>query len=206
MEVVNPNKIMQLLVATRNQGKALEIELTLQEFGVEVLTLNDVEMGQFEPEETGETFAVNAELKAQAYGEKAGLLTIADDSGLEIAALDGQPGVHSKRFFAGTDADRNQHVLELLKGTKNRTARFVCVVALYDPETNTTRDFTGIVEGNIAKVAKGSQGFGYDPIFIPQGYTQTFAELGVNQKNTMSHRARALQQVQSFFKEESLHG
>lgn len=197
---------MQLLVATRNQGKAHEMALYLKEFEVEVLTLNDFEMGDFEPEETGETFVANAELKAIAYGERAGILTVADDSGLEIDALNGQPGVHSKRFFSGSDADRNHHVLDLMKGKTNRQARFVSVLVLYDPATKTKHDFTGIVEGEIGEKVAGDQGFGYDPIFIPEGYKQTFAELGVTEKNKVSHRARALQQLQAYFKQEKLHG
>lgn len=197
---------MKLLVATRNQGKAQEMALYLNEFKIEVLTLNEFEMGEFEPEETGETFLANAELKAVAYGDRAGVLTVADDSGLEIDALNGQPGVHSKRFFVGSDADRNDHVLKLMAGKTDRTARFVSVLVLYDPATQTKHAFTGIVEGQIGEKAAGDQGFGYDPIFIPEGYQQTFAELGVVEKNKMSHRARALQQLQAYFKQEKLHG
>jgi len=197
---------MRLLVATHNQGKAKEIAQYLENFGIEVVTPEQVGIGDFEPVETGDTFLANAELKAMAYGDQARILTLADDSGLEVAALNGQPGVHSKRFFAGTDVDRNQHLLKLLADKENRTARFVSVLVLYDPSSNSRHAFTGVVEGRITTSTAGDQGFGYDPLFIATGFEQTFAQLGIEIKNQISHRARALQQLQTHFKQEMNHG
>lgn len=155
----------------------------------------------FDVEETGATFAENATLKAQAFGNKTQILTISDDSGLEVIALNGQPGVYSKRFAPGSDQDRNQKILELLESRADRSAQYKAVICLYDPATQSQQFFEGLVKGKIAWQARGTTGFGYDPIFIPDGYEQTFAELGSQIKNRLSHRAQALQAVQKYLKE-----
>lgn len=189
---------MKLLVATNNPGKLTEIHSTLKELEYEVLTPQQAGVSELDPEETGTTFAENAELKARAFGKASGFLALADDSGLEVSALDGQPGVKSKRFFPGSDADRNQHLLSLLQDATTRDAAFVTVMCLYDPVKDESVFFEGRLTGSIALKERGSQGFGYDPVFIPDGHTQTLAELGTQVKMTMSHRARALAKVKEY--------
>jgi XTP/dITP diphosphohydrolase len=190
---------VKLVFASRNLGKVAEVQAVLSKVGVEVLSLDQVNVPvDFDVEEVGETFAQIAELKATEYAKKTGLLTLADDSGLSINALSGQPGVHSKRFFAGSDRDRNQHVLQLLERSQDRSAFFTCVMCLCDPQQKKSWCFEGKVEGVIAQKEQGTAGFGYDPIFIPTGRIQTFAQLGSEIKNTLSHRALALAKCSAF--------
>lgn len=190
---------MQLLFATHNQGKIKEARQLLNHPNLEILSAAELpDIAAFDVDETGTTFAENAELKARAFGEKSGILTASDDSGLEVAALGGKPGVLSKRFFPGTDQEKNSALLELLQDETDRRAQFKTVICLYHPQTRATHFFEGIVTGNIADQIKGNQGFGYDPIFIPDGYSQTFGQLGTEVKNTLSHRAHALQKLQAF--------
>ncbi len=193
---------MQLLFATLNQGKWREAQAILVLSGLELVSpARFPELAGFDVEETGTTFEENAQLKARAFGDKAQILTVSDDSGLEIAALDGQPGVYSKRFAPGSDEDRNKKILDLLAGEDNRIAQFRTVLCLYDPVTMAEHLFEGLVKGKIAWEARGEAGFGYDPVFIPDGYEQTFAELGQETKNELSHRARALRGLKVFLKE-----
>jgi XTP/dITP diphosphohydrolase len=193
---------MQLLFATLNQGKLREAQALLHLPGLEVVNPADfAEVRDLDVEETGATFAENAELKARAFGAKVQILTVADDSGLEVAALNGQPGVLSKRFAPGSDSDRNRHLLELMKQVVDRSAQFKTVLCLFDPSTQQTHFFEGLVKGKIAWQAKGEAGFGYDPVFIPDGYDQSFAELGQETKNRLSHRAQALLAIQTYLKE-----
>lgn len=187
---------MKIVVATHNAGKLKEIQEILQLPDLELVTLDQVGLADLEIPETGQTFAENAELKAVAVAEKTGLPTIADDSGLSIDCLNGQPGVYSARFAPGSDGDRCQKVLSLLDNEKNRTAKFVCTVCFVNADKK--EFFTGEVVGTIGFSLRGEQGFGYDPIFIPNGYQQTFGELGKDIKNTLSHRAEALLQLKRF--------
>ncbi len=189
---------MQLLLATNNSGKIQEMRSILSQVGYDVLGLSDVFSEIFDVEETGATFAANAELKAKAYAQEAGIWTLADDSGLSIAALDGKPGVYSKRFIAGSDHDRNIHVLKLLENVAERQAFFTSVMCLYNPATKQSQFFEGQVHGAIAHEERGTHGFGYDPIFIPTGYQQTFGELDAEIKNRISHRAKALESVHEY--------
>lgn len=190
---------MQLLFATHNQGKLLEAKELLNLPNLELVSTADLpDVASFDVEETGATFAENAELKARAFGKKSGILTVSDDSGLEVAALDGKPGVFSKRFFSGSDQEKNIALLELLKDKTDRQAQFRTVVCLYHPQTDATHFFEGIVSGVIALTALGDQGFGYDPVFIPDGHTQTFGQLGIKIKNSLSHRSQALQALKAF--------
>lgn len=164
--------------------------------GLPVRLRNLSEFGPIPPvEETGETFEENASLKATFYGRRTGLLTLADDSGLEVEALGGAPGVRSARY-AGAGATDGQRVARLLKELEGKSdaergARFVCVLALYDPSAVRLRSFRGVCAGRIATSARGAHGFGYDPVFVPEGYDLSFAELPVEIKQTISHRARA---------------
>jgi XTP/dITP diphosphohydrolase len=190
---------VKLVFASRNLGKVKEVGAVFAALGIDVLSLNDAGVEpSFDVEETGDSFAANAQLKAVEYGKKTGLLTMADDSGLCIDALNGQPGVHSKRFFSGSDHDRNLHVLDLLADQKNRAAFYISVICLYQPSTEKSWCFEGRVDGTMGDAEKGTAGFGYDPLFIPIGYTKTFAELGNEVKNTVSHRAKALAKCSTF--------
>jgi XTP/dITP diphosphohydrolase len=187
---------MQLLVATNNAHKVKEIGGILAEFSLPLLTPAEIG-GLPELPETGTTFADNAAEKALAaaqFAQARGLAEVwafADDSGLEVAALGGAPGVYSARY-APTDPERIARLLRALDGTPDRRARFVCVIALADAD-RLLASFRGEVCGTIAGAARGVGGFGYDPVFIPDGYDRTFAELGPAVKDRISHRARALQ-------------
>lgn len=188
----------KLLVATHNQGKVREYRALLADLPLEVTYL-DAEGVTFEAEEMGHTFADNAIMKARAYAAHTGLLTWADDSGLEVDALGGAPGVLSARYgapAARSDADRYRLLLERLDGVldERRSARFRCVVAIAWPDGRViTAD--GACEGRIAHAPRGEHGFGYDPIFLVADcdYQQTMAELPPALKNQISHRGRAAQ-------------
>ncbi len=183
-----------LLVATRNQGKVAEISEILASLDVTWLSLDDVGVN-YEVEESGKTFEENAILKVKFYARKTGLLTLADDSGLEVDALDGRPGVHTARFGGPglTQKQRYQRLLESLSSVpwEQRTARFRCVVALArDQELLGTA--SGVCEGMIALKPAGMEGFGYDPIFYLPERNKTMAQLQPNEKHRISHRGRAL--------------
>ncbi len=183
----------RLLVATHNRGKMREYAALLADLPIEVTWL-DAEGIDEEVDETGVTFAENAVLKARAYAAMSGLLTWADDSGLEVDALDGRPGVYSARYGGPglSDDARYRALLAELAGVPDaeRTARFHCVVAIAQPGGEVvTAD--GVVEGTILHEARGSNGFGYDPVFFVAGYDASMAELPAEVKNRISHRARA---------------
>lgn len=188
--------MLKLLIATNNPNKAQEYQEILADLPVTVTYLAD-EGITLDPEETGATFAENAIIKAQAFAQASGLLTLADDSGLEVDALGGEPGVYSARY-GGTAKDdhagRNQLVLGKL-ATLNipwieRTGRFRCVIALATPE-RLISTVEGTVEGYIAYESKGSNGFGYDPIFFVPELNQTLGEAPSAVKHRISHRGRA---------------
>jgi XTP/dITP diphosphohydrolase len=183
-----------LLVGTHNAGKVSEYRELLYDLDAAWVGLGDVGMA-WEVEESGETFKENAILKATRYAEASGLLTLADDSGLEVEALDGQPGVRTARFGGeGLNAiERYLLLLDKLRGVpvEKRDARFRCVVALAD-KAGLIATASGIVEGRIAMAPSGNEGFGYDPVFYVPEQRLTMAQLPVAVKNQMSHRARAL--------------
>ena len=185
----------ELLIATNNAGKIRELCGLLVNLPLRLRQLSEFPQIE-EVEETGKTFAENALLKARLYGRQTNFWTLADDSGLEVDALNGAPGVLSARYAGrhATDEERNARLLAELSLTNDeqRTARFICAIALYDPETRATEIFNGTCEGHIAKHPRGHHGFGYDPLFIPSGYTHTFGELSEVVKQQISHRARAL--------------
>lgn len=188
----------KLLIATHNQGKVQEYRTLLAGLPFEVTYL-DAEGITVEVEETGDTFEANAMLKAQAYAALSGLLTWADDSGLEVDALNGAPGVYSARYgapVARTDADRYALLLDQLNDTPEtaRSARFRCVVALAWPDGRVVTT-NGACEGRISRVPRGDFGFGYDPVFLVADfdYLLAMAELSPDIKNQISHRARAAQ-------------
>jgi len=187
--------MLNLIVATHNRGKMQEIQELLSGMSVTVRCLSDVDP-EFTVVEDGETFAQNAVKKVEAVCTRYGCAALADDSGLCVDALGGAPGVYSARF-AGENATyerNNQKLLELLKDTKDRSARFVCVMALALPGRQTIT-VEGVCEGTIAEKLSGDGGFGYDPLFVPRGYRDTFAQLGSDIKNRISHRAVALHKM-----------
>jgi XTP/dITP diphosphohydrolase len=191
---------MQLIVATRNMHKMREIEQILgSEFAIRDLTAHP-EISEIT--ESGTSFEENAELKAMAVSKKLPGLVIADDSGLEVEGLGGAPGIHSARY-AGANASDKEKVAKLLRQLAKvdpkrdqRHAQFRCVLAVArDGQILATVE--GVVEGKIAERPRGSHGFGYDPIFIPDGFEQTFAELSEELKNEISHRAKAIRKLQA---------
>ncbi len=192
---------MELLLATHNQGKATELRTLLSELGWQVLTPNQVStVSDLDVVEDGSTVAENAVKKAVAFGTAAKLLTLADDTGLEVAALDGQPGVHAKRYGA-TASERNQRLITALLLADDRSARFVTCLCLYDPQSDSTVTFEGELVGRIATKEAQQEvmaGVGYDTVFIPAGYSQTLAELGPEKKQQISHRRRALDKVVAY--------
>ncbi|MBI3379622.1 XTP/dITP diphosphatase [Candidatus Gottesmanbacteria bacterium] len=195
----------KLLIASKNPGKIKEIKDILLGIPYEIKSLNDIGL-DIDVEETGKTFAENAILKAKTIGEKTGLITLADDSGLEVDALNGKPGIHSARYAAGNDMDRINKLLKELSGIpkEKRTARFVAVIVLYNPETKNTQIFEGVSEGYITEKPIGSSGFGYDPVFFNLGLGKTNAESTSEEKNKISHRARALKKCKEFILNNSL--
>jgi XTP/dITP diphosphohydrolase len=185
-----------LLIATRNEGKLRELRELLTDLPFELLALDDLPTVRTVPE-TGLTFVENASLKASGYATQGHVLTLADDSGLEVYALDGAPGVISARYAGegATDEERTDKLLAELSSIRkgNRGARFVSVVAIANSEGLIINISEGTCEGQIDLAAHGKHGFGYDPVFIPRGHTLTFAEMTPPVKNRISHRARALQ-------------
>jgi len=201
--------MMKIVFATNNQHKLEEIRQILGE-KFEVLSLNDIGCHEEIPEDH-DTLQENALQKAQFIAEKYGYDCFADDTGLEVDALGGEPGVHSARYAAldgdgseSHDSEANmQKLLRKLGNNNNRKARFRTVIALLESNGNgnkVAKLFEGIVEGRIAYEKSGEEGFGYDPIFVPDGYDQSFAELGADIKNTISHRARAVAKLAEYFK------
>lgn len=183
---------MTVYCATGNPGKLREFRLAAERFAVEILELPDF---KHLPacEETGRTFEENAILKARYYGRHAPGLLFADDSGLEVDALDGQPGVISARYAGpgATDAMNNALLLGNMRGRDNRSARFVCVIALAN-RGELIRTFRGVVEGEILDAPRGAEGFGYDPLFYFPPYGRSFGEVSADEKMAVSHRGKAL--------------
>ncbi len=179
-----------LVIASHNPGKLREIAELLEPFAMTVTSAGD--LGLAEPEETGATFAENAALKARAATQGAGLPALADDSGLAVRALGGQPGIHSARW-AGPDKDFGAAMARVereLGQTADRRAAFVCALCLAWPD-GAQGTFEGRVEGQLVWPPRGGRGFGYDPIFVPEGYEITFGEMVPAEKHEISHRARA---------------
>lgn len=188
---------MELVVATRNQGKLREIRALLEGSGIVVLGL-DAFPDLPEVEEDGATFEANARKKAATVARLTGRLTLADDSGLEVAALGGRPGVHSARFAgeSARDADNNAKLLQALAAIpqEKRQGAFCCAMALCDSDGE-CRVFFGRVEGIVLESPRGEGGFGYDPLFLVREYGRTMAELPMEIKNRISHRGQALRQA-----------
>lgn len=196
----------KLLLATTNVGKVRELELLLNGMPVDVTSLDSFPAAT-EVDETGSTFAENARLKAVGYAAQSGLTALADDSGLEIEALDGRPGVLSARY--GGDglsfSERMRLVLDEMgsSASASRRARFVCSLVLADPSGQILFETEGYCTGEIAARPRGTGGFGYDPIFIPDGFEETFGELDASVKRRISHRARAFEQIIPFLRDKT---
>lgn len=192
-----------IVIASTNAGKIREFREMLEPRGYLVKTLADYPQAE-EVEETGTTFHDNAILKAQAFTDQFGIEAIADDSGLEIDALDKKPGVYSARWLGHeTSYDiKNQKVLELMKDQKKRTCRYVCAIALTRPHQKPVV-FEDHVECEIAHEAKGDNGFGYDPIIFYPPYGKTMAEMSEEEKNGISHRGKALRKLEAWLKNEN---
>lgn len=190
---------MKLLLATQNKNKVIELKRLLNEYPqFEVYSLSDVNI-QDDIEETGLTFEENARLKALHIFKLTGVACIADDSGLEIEALNNEPGVYSARYLGDKTpyTIKNQVILDRMENCSNRDARFVSVVCLVLNE-NDVYTFEGIMPGVIGYEAKGDNGFGYDPIFVPKGYDLSYAEMDLDIKNKLSHRGQALRKAVDF--------
>lgn len=191
-----------LLIATSNLGKLREVRSHFNSLGITLRDLTEFP-NIIQPEETGATFEENAVLKAKYYSCETRLWTLADDSGLEVDALGGKPGVYSARYAGenATDSKRVSFLLNELKDIKEekRKARFRCVLAFCSPDGILTKITTGVCEGKIASEPKGLHGFGYDPVFIPFGFDKTFGELPPEIKQKISHRAKALASFSTFF-------
>lgn len=185
--------MIHVLVATRNEGKLRELRTLLsgEPLRLESLAAH-VKVG--EVDETGETFEENAKLKAAHAARKTGLWTIGEDSGIEVDALGGAPGIRSARYAGvhGDDAANNRKLIEALKGVDDRTARYVCALALASPTGEVVSMVRGASEGRIVDEPRGTGGFGYDPYFVPEGETRTNAELTELEKSALSHRGRAV--------------
>ena len=188
---------MQLVFATHNQHKLDEVQALIGE-NIELKSLNDINCFTDIPE-TGETFEANASQKSRFILDNYHLSCFADDSGLEVDSLNGEPGVYSARYGGTRDAEANlQLVLDKLGDTEFRKARFRTVISLI--LEGKEHFFEGVAEGEITKVKAGIKGFGYDPIFKPAGYDITFAEMTAKEKNAISHRAKAIHQMIAFLK------
>ncbi|PIC97652.1 non-canonical purine NTP pyrophosphatase [Sporosarcina sp. P26b] len=187
----------EVLIATNNKGKAKDFEVLFRPLGITVLTLQDIEES-IDVEETGTTFVENAVLKAETVANLLGKVVIADDSGLEVDALNGEPGVYSARY-AGEPSDDEANIDKLLANLVEvpetaRQARFRCVLAIAGPNIETTT-YSGSCEGVITDQRQGTNGFGYDPIFYVPNKEKTMAELSAEEKSAISHRGAALAQL-----------
>ena len=184
----------RLLVATGSAHKLIELQRLFGDLPIDLVTLRDLDITGEAPED-GATFEENALQKARWYAEAAGEWTLADDSGLEVSALNGSPGVYTRRYAGpnATDVENYEKLLAALVGVTDRTARFVCTMALIDPANGSERIFRGECPGAITTAPRGEFGFGYDPIFEVDG--RTMAERAPGEKDALSHRGRAAAQV-----------
>ncbi|MBR2641944.1 MAG: RdgB/HAM1 family non-canonical purine NTP pyrophosphatase [Lentisphaeria bacterium] len=188
-----------VVIATSNAHKVEEYKALMADDSIELQSLLDYP-GFPDVEENGTTFTENASIKAIAASKYCDAPAFADDSGLEVFALNGEPGIYSARY-APTDPERIAKLLKNLEGKDDRSARFVCVIAIaFNGEIIET--FEGEIRGTIGFEPKGSNGFGYDPVFIPEGETRTFAELSSEEKNRISHRANAFRKAAEFVEEQ----
>lgn len=197
----------KIIVSTGNQHKIIEIKNILKDLDIEVLSKNDIDIEEFDVVEDGLTLAENSIKKAKALADRVDYMVIADDSGLFVDALNGEPGVYSSRYAGeeGNDLKNNEKLLDSLKGANSRKAAFKTIIALIT-EDKVLYTVEGVCEGKIAYEPKGTNGFGYDPLFIPDGYDKSFAELGEEIKNKISHRSRALIKLKELLENRRIRG
>ena len=199
--------MITMIAASSNAHKIKEIQSIMSKFGVKVVSRKEAGVPEFEIEEDGETFEENSLKKAEAIMKATGKLTVADDSGLMVDYLGGSPGVYSARF-AGEECDdekNNEKLLKHLEGlpAEDRKAKFVSVITLMFPDGNTIVA-RGECPGRIIETPTGENGFGYDPLFVPDGLSKTFAQLSDKEKNSISHRARALEKLEEILTEREI--
>ena len=189
----------QIIFASHNEGKIKEIRTLLSPLGIDVLSAKDADLADVA--ETGSTFEENAKIKAASAAKAAGLPALADDSGLCIHGLNNEPGIYSSRYAQkmGGYPEAFADVLKRLENNPDKTAHFCCVLVLAFPNGE-TKTFEGRVDGKIVTPRNGENGFGFDPIFMPDGFTQSFAELSEVKKNSISHRGRAIQSFIEYLK------
>ena len=194
---------MKLILASNNKKKLRELGEILSDMDVELLSQREAGC-DFEVEETGTTFAENAYLKAKAVADVTGLAAVADDSGLMVEALNGEPGVYSARYAPGgheaSDKEKYEYLLSKLVNVEHRAAKFVSSICCILPDGSIIRT-EGECRGEILREPAGAGGFGYDPVFMPQGYDRSMAELGTEVKNRISHRANALREFKKKLRE-----
>ncbi len=192
---------MKILLATHNPNKVIEMKALFGEhFDVEVISMDEAGISE-DIEEVGSSFEENALLKAQWGADLSGLICIADDSGLEVSALNNEPGIYSARYM-GYDTPytiKNNELIRRLEDKKDRSARYVCAVSVVINHSE-HKTFCGELKGSIAYAEKGTGGFGYDPIFIPENDTRHYSELSLNERNQISHRQAALKQAIQYLK------
>jgi XTP/dITP diphosphohydrolase len=195
---------MEIVIGTQNAGKIKELAELMADLPIDLRGLNDF-AGLVEPEETGVNFVENAALKARGYALQTGRWALADDSGLEVAALGNAPGIFSARYAGenATDRERIDKLLAELRATaaENRQARFVCAMAISDDEGVIRYVAEGVCDGLITDAPRGANGFGYDPIFVPEGFAETFGELSGAVKREISHRARATNKIIAYLRD-----
>lgn len=194
------NEILTIVLASNNRGKLAELSALLSRMPVQLVSVRDALGEPLTIVEDGDTFEANAVLKARAVCAATGMVALADDSGLEVAALGGRPGVRSARFAheRATDAENNAALLAALENVEDRSAQFRCVLALVTPWEQQARIAEGTCSGQIARAPRGSGGFGYDPLFVVDGLDgRAMAELSEAEKNRVSHRARAVRALRS---------
>lgn len=188
--------IKELVIATHNQGKMEEFKVLMKDLPVEIKCLADFEKVE-EPEETGRTFAANARLKAQYYAKKTGVPCVADDSGLEVQALEGAPGVRSARYAGeeASDEDNNKLLLQNMKFQVKRTCRFRCALAVAMPDGKIAYETDGVCDGMLLHEPLGTEGFGYDPLFWSTELHKGMGEATMQEKNRISHRGKAIRKL-----------
>ena len=188
--------IKELVIATHNQGKLEEFKVLMKDLPVEIKCLADFEKVE-EPEETGRTFAANARLKAQYYAKKTGVPCVADDSGLEVQALEGAPGVRSARYAGeeASDEDNNKLLLQNMKFQVKRTCRFRCALAVAMPDGKIAYETDGVCDGMLLHEPLGTEGFGYDPLFWSTELHKGMGEATMQEKNRISHRGKAIRKL-----------
>lgn len=191
---------MKVIIASENIGKIKEFKAVLEPLGFSVKTAKDVGIDLSEVIEIGSTYGENARIKAKYLFERTGRMSIADDSGLSISALPDILGVYSARFMGHDTSydEKNAAIIDMMRDCSNRDAAFHSAISVYGTDMDLL--FMGVCEGSIAKDISGNNGFGYDPIFIPNGYDISFASLDINIKNEISHRAKALVKMNDYFK------